>query len=80
MRRKKKYKSETAKEICMDLRDTIICKLQKQIYDWQYAMVYFTEEGVPTPKGVSQFIMRNFTRDEEQIRRLVKELDKIKTK
>ena len=34
------------------------CKrLQAQIDDWKYEMVYFTDEDMPTPKGTAKFIM-----------------------
>lgn len=43
------------------------CKrLQAKLDDWIYEMAYFTNENIPTPKGVAKFITRNTRKHEKE--------------
>lgn len=36
----------------------LVKKMIRELEDWRWEMAYFTDEKIPTPKGVSKFIKR----------------------
>ena len=41
-------------------------KLMKELEEWRFEMAYFTEEDIPTPKGVSKFIKKLMSKGERK--------------
>lgn len=39
-----------------DRKDKVIEQLQAESHEWKHEMAYFTEEDIPTPKGVARFV------------------------